>query len=430
MSAGTQPMLWQSLLSPTARPGRPFGLLDVGSRKVCCYVVRVTTAGRFDVLGAGHQAAEGFRAGEIVDASAAEAAVRAVVDEAENAAGERLSGIAVTLPGGDPASGFLRVEVALGGRPVTRRDLRCALENACDEVLADGFVILHAIPLGESLDGGPEVRDVTGLVGKRLAVRTHLVGTAQRPIELLHRCLDRCHLEMTDVVAAPYAAGVATLTKDEAHRGVVVVDCGARTTTLGFFRFGRIQYVAAIPFGGDHLTEELAMRLDVSWSTAERLKSLEASVAWRACDSFETIELQPSGPANAFDTVEIPRRRLTDFLRPPAEALVNAMSEHLAAAPAPIRAACRRGIVLTGGAAQMDGLVELTADMLGSGVRLGRPAVLQGWQDPALAAASGGLALVAGWDGGVGFAGRRSRRPLAGSLESLGQWLRESLGAA
>jgi cell division protein FtsA len=432
MTQATAPApLWRTLIDDTARAGRPFGVLDVGSRKLCCHVARCRADGRFELLGAGHQAAEGFVGGEVVDAGAAEAAVRAVVDEAERQADERLDAIALVFAGGEPASGYLQVEVDIDGRAVRRRDVHMALRHAAGHATADGFAVIHGVPLGHRLDGGPEVRDATGMLGRKLVVRAHLVGVRERPLTQLVGCLERCHLRTSTALSAPYAAALACLTRDEAERGVLVVDCGARTTGLAVFQRGRLQYVGAVPQGAEHLTDELQAKLNVTRATAERLKNLEAAVVWRSCDAFEAVEISPIGATSPGDTVEVPRRRFTEILRPLSEALLGAVAEKLREAPEPVQAAARRGVVLTGGGAQQEGLVELASEMLGVGARLGRPEVLDGWSEPPVAAASGALALAAGHDGGLGYAVERSARGgLARPFESLSQWLRESLGVA
>lgn len=422
---------WCALLGGQPRTSRPFGVLDVGSRKLCCYIARRRDLATFELLGAGHQAAEGFSGGEVTDAAAAEAAVRAVVDEAEREAEERLHELALVFAGGEPASGYLQVEVDLEGRAVRRRDVLMALRHAAAEATADGFAVVHGVPLSHRLDGGPEVRDATGMIGRRLLVRAHLVGVRERPLAQLGDCLARCHLRTTTALAAPYAAGLACLTRDEAERGVLVVDCGGRTTTLAVFHRGRLAYVAAVPQGAEHLTDELQARLNVTRATAERLKNLEAAVLWRSCDPFDVVDITPLGTAGHGETIEVPRRRFTEILRPLCEALLAAVAEQLRRAPEPIRAAARHGLVLTGGGAQQDGLLELASETLGVGARLGRPTVLDGWHDPPVAAASGALALAAGHDGGLGYTAKRpGGGPLGRSFESIGQWLRESLGVA
>lgn len=420
---------WRTLIEAAPRTAKPFGVLDVGSQKLCCHLVRLDGRGGVELLGAGHQAADGFTAGEITDAAAAEAAIRAVVDEAERSADERLDEIAVVYAGGELTSGYVRVEVAIDRRPVQRRDVAMALRHAAQNAAAEGFAIVHAIPLGESLDGGPEVRDATGLVAKRLLVRAHLVGVRERPLRQLAACLERSHLRLATVFAAPYAAALGTVHREEAERGVLVVDCGARTTTLAVLQQQRLQYVASVPQGAAHLADEIAARLDVSQATAERLKNLESTVAWRAYEAFDAVEIQPVGAVSAADTIEVSRRRLAEILRPLSEAVFGAVREELRRAPAEAQMAARRGVVLTGGGAQQEGIVELAAEMLGGGARLGRPEILANWQDPPFAAASGAIALAVGDDGGVGFQpARRAAGPLARPFESFGQWLRESLG--
>ncbi len=428
-ASASQPMAWMNVVEQGSRHSRPFGVLDVGSCKLCCYIAQINGDGRLRLLGAAHQAADGFAAGEIVDAAAAETAIRAIVDDAECDAQERLDEIAVVVADGALSSGYVKVEVTLNGAAVRRREVLLALRQAAVQAPARGFAIAHAVPMGESIDDGPELRDSTGLTGRRLVVRAHLVGMRARPLEQLAACLARGHLRLGGVYAAPYAAALGCVGRDEADRGALVIDLGGRTTTLAVLQHSRLHYVGAIPQGADHLTDELVQRLAIPRTTAERLKNLEASVVWRACDAFETIELMPLGAAGGNDLVEIQRRRLTELLRPLAQALFGAVTEQLRQAPEQARLAARRGVVLTGGGAQQEGMIELAAEVLGCGVRLGRPTVLDGWSEPQMAAAGGALALAAGFDGNIGYApARGAAGPMRRPIERLGQWLRESLG--
>ncbi|MCB1991018.1 MAG: hypothetical protein KDG49_06115, partial [Geminicoccaceae bacterium] len=124
-------MAWQRLLQSQRRTARnaPFGLLDVGSSKLCCYVVRTQSSGGFQLLGRGYQSADGFQAGEVSDAEAAETSMLAVLHEAEEAAGETLREIAVTWSGGAPRAGLVSIERDLGGRVIDDDDLDRALES-------------------------------------------------------------------------------------------------------------------------------------------------------------------------------------------------------------------------------------------------------------------------------------------------------------
>ena len=72
------------------RRGHPFGVLDIGSSKLCCYIARPRPGQGVQLLGRGYQVAEGLKGGDVVDAEAAEAAILGALHEAEQQAGETL----------------------------------------------------------------------------------------------------------------------------------------------------------------------------------------------------------------------------------------------------------------------------------------------------------------------------------------------------
>ena len=190
-------------------------MLDIGTTKMCCLIARRGPGGGLEVLGAGYQLAEGLRAGEIVDAEAAEASILAVVHEAEQQAKETLRELVLGISAGRPRSERAVVELELEGRAVTGDDLARALAHARAQAGADGRETLHALPLRITLDGGQPLRDPRGMIGRQLRLEAHLVQVAAAPLHNLVAAVERCHLEVQAVVAAPYAAGLGSLSEDE-----------------------------------------------------------------------------------------------------------------------------------------------------------------------------------------------------------------------
>jgi hypothetical protein len=200
----------------------PLVVLDLGTDKMCCLITRPQQHGRIEVLGLGHQLAEGLRAGEMVDTEAVEASIAAVVHEAEQQAGLTVREVVVGISAGRPRSRLSAVELDLGGRAVTAQDLARALAHAELEARADGGEILHALPVEVTLDGSQPLNDARGMIGQRLRLRVHLIEVAAAPLHNLVAAVERCHLDLRATVAASYASGLAALTDDELALGALV----------------------------------------------------------------------------------------------------------------------------------------------------------------------------------------------------------------
>ena len=428
MSEGAQqavPMLWRRLVGARERAlkGGPLAFLDVGSTKLCCYIARLKGQGGFVLAGRGYQLAAGFKGGEVVDADEAEISILAAMQEAELQAGEQLREVAIGWSGGSPASRLVRVTVPLHGRPVHDDDVRECLEAARADGVGPGREAVHVLPVEARIDDGRPLRDPRGLAGGRLAMTVAVASVASPPLRDLLGCLERCHLQA-------YAAGVACLTQDEAQRGCLVLDLGGGTTGLALFHGGRMAFAAQVPYGGDHVTHDVALGLSTTTAFAERVKALYGGVQARSCDDNMRLAVPLVAGSHEATTGEVPRRRLTHIIRARAEEILVLAQERLQDAGDLLKHAAPRGVVVTGGGAQTEGMAELVEEVFDLPARVGCPALVQGAlgveSQPCCSAASGGLALLAGDDGGFGWRGEAGRAPITQGLARFGQWLKQN----
>jgi cell division protein FtsA len=403
------------------------GVLDIGTTKMCCLIAKRRPDGRLEVLGAGYQLAEGLRAGEIVDAEAAEASILAVVHEAEQQARETLREVVVGLSAGRPRSLRSTVELELEGRAVTGADLARALAHARAEARIEGCETLHALPVQIRLDGGQPLRDPRGMIGRRLALEVNLVQVAAAPLHNLVAAVERCHLEVAAVVAAPYAAGIASLSDDEQMLGALVLDLGGGVTGVARFADGRLQDIHSVPLGGRHVTQDLAFGLSTGWPQAERLKTLYGSVLSRAGDAHQRLEVPGLGDPDHPPLQIVSRARLTEIMRPRVEEIFQLVRTRLETSAVPV---VGRRLVLTGGGSTLEGVVELAEETFDMPARLGRTSSLDGRLEvaglPGATTAAGLLRWAVQDDGGLTFWSPRPNRILSTRLAKISQWLREN----
>jgi cell division protein FtsA len=385
------------------QPGRTtlVSVLDIGSTKICCVIARLTPRpegrslkGRthiVEVIGFGYGPSSGIKSGVITDLEKAEHAVRGVVGMAERAAGLTVQSVIVNVTAGRLGSETFSATVNLGGQEVERADIQRVLKSVNDRSVRPERSIVHALPIGYTLDGQKGVKDPRGMVGERLSVDVSVISAetlAMRNIELV---LHRCHLQIEALVATPYASGLATLVDDEAQLGVACLDMGGATTTVSVFAEGQLVYTDAIAIGGHHLTLDIARSLSVSVPDAERLKTMYGSVLPGQADERDLIPIVPVGATADEAPGQIPRSHITRVLRPRIEEVLTAIRDRMQATG--MMDVCGRRFVLTGGASELTGLPEVGRRMLARNVRNGRPMGIAGLPDMAKGAA---FATVAG----------------------------------
>ncbi len=406
--------------------------LDVGTTKVACLIARAETdaEGRPRVVGIGHQLSRGVKAGTIVDRDTAEQAIRATVAAAEQMAGENVEAVVASLSGGGLESRLVGHEVTLGGHEIGEPDLRRVLDLARlrNETPTDRHLI-HALPIGYSLDGNRGIRDPRGMYGQTLGVNLNLVRGGSGPMRNLVACIAGSHLDVAATVAAPYAAGLATLVEDERELGATVVDMGGGTTGISVFLDGEMVFAAGLPVGGGHVTSDVARGLSTSLAEAERAKVLHGSAIASPADERESVHIPLIGEDDdGGDPHQVPRGELIAIMRPRLEETLEMVRDTLEGAGFD-RVGGRR-LVLTGGAAQVPGLRDLAALILDKQVRIGRPNRVKGLADavsgPAFAVCAGLLQHAFAKDYLAEILDLRPTNEPTSTLGRVGRWLREN----
>lgn len=423
----------------SARKSAILSVLDIGTSKIVCLIARLAPMQQSDVLrgrthrcrvlGIGHQRSRGIKAGVVVDMEEAEQAIRHAVDAAERMAGVQVESVIVNLTGGRLASQRLSATRRLDGRAVAEHDVHRVLETACSAGARQGRAVLHAVPTGYAVDGAAGVRDPRGMVGEQLAADLNVVSAEAAAARNLMLAIERCHLRIEAMAATPYAAGLATLVEDEAEMGVAVVDFGGGTTSIGVFERGHLTHVDAVAVGGHHVTMDIARGLTVRLGDAERLKTLYGACIATPGDERDTIAVTHAGEAPDRQSY-LPKSHLVRIVRPRVEEILELVRDRLKSAG--FGAQAGRRLVLTGGASQLSGLVDLARTTISDGARAGRPLGVQGLPDSAKSpafAASVGLLVYPQVSAVEHFEPTRSRFAEAsgdGYVARVGRWLKES----
>lgn len=435
--------------SEPARRGRGrrptiVSVLDVGSSKICCLIAqlkpfeddepRESLLGRthaIEILGIGHQRSRGIKSGVVVNLDAAEQAIRLAVDAAERMAGLTVDSLIVNISAGRLASETYSASVALSGGVVADTDIGRVLAAGRRHSVSEGRSVVHALPIGYSLDSDGGIGDPRGMVGERLGVDMHMVTADAQPLHNIDLCIARCHLSVEQLVATPYASGLSALVDDEAELGCAAIDFGGATTSIAVFSKGQLVHVDALAIGGQHITMDIARGLSTRLEEAERLKTMYGSALSSPADEREIISVTPIGEDDDEPANQVPRSALNRIIRPRVEEILELVRDRLNASG--FAALVGRRMVLTGGASQLTGLVEAARRVLARNVRLGRPLGIVGMPEvargPAFAAAAGLIIYPQIAKMEKFGAGREPRLAMTGTdgyLARVGHWFRES----
>jgi cell division protein FtsA len=381
-------------------------ILDVGTSKVACLVLRFdgpersrgedgvgSLAGQssFRVIGAATTRSRGVRFGEVDAMQETERAIRTAVQAAQKMAGVRVDHVIACLSGARPRSYGLAGDVNVAGDVVTGEDIGRVLA-ACDMPdLGEGRDVLHAQPINFNLDHRTGMTDPRGHAGNVLSTDMHLLSVDAAAMQNLFQCIRRCDLELAGIASSAYVSGISSLVEDEQELGAACIDMGGGSTGVSIFMKKHMIYTDSVRMGGDHVTQDISMGLQVPHAIAERIKTFYGGVVATGMDDREQIEIGGDTGDWERDRRTVSRAELIGIMRPRVEEILEEARARLDAAG--FEYLPSQQIVLTGGASQIPGLDGLASRILGQQVRLGRPLRVQGLPQaatgPAFAAAVG-----------------------------------------
>jgi cell division protein FtsA len=349
--------------------------LDPGTYKTCV-VVAEASGDTVEIVGLGTATSRGIQKGAVVNVDATVEAMRKAVDEAEVQAGCHIQDVVVALHGNHLRSFNSHGIVAVKNQEVSPGDVERVLDAARAVVLPMDREVLHVLPQEFIVDGQDGIREPVGMAGVRLEARVHVVTGAVTAVQNLMKCCQRVGLNVVGVLAGALAAAEAALTPEEKELGVGLIDIGDGVTDLVVYQLGTVKHTAVVPVGGGHVTKDIAAGLRTPLREAERLKTRHGSAWAQAVNDDETIEVCDVGGRGSR---LVRRRALGRIIEPRLEEILTLAADEMARAGCDAHPAS--GIVLTGGTAILEGVVDVAERVFGTPVRVGSPVEIGGLVD-------------------------------------------------
>jgi cell division protein FtsA len=350
--------------------------LDIGTSKVVALVGEVSDDGSVEVVGIGTHPSRGLKRGVVIDIESTVASIQRAVEEAEMMADCQIHAVYAGIAGNHIRSMNSHGIVAIKDREVSPGDVERVMDAAQAVAIPADQKILHVLNQEFIIDGEEGIREPVGMAGVRLEARVHLITGAVSAVQNVTKCIRRCGLEVDDVVLEPLASSHAVLTDDERELGVCLVDMGGGTTDIAVFAGGAIRHTKVIAIAGDQVTNDIAVALRTPTQHAEDIKVRYACALRQLTRPDETIEVPSIGDR---PPRRLSREVLASVVEPRYRELLELVQTELRRSGFEEMAAA--GVVLTGGASKMEGVVELAEEIFDMPVRLGVPQHVTGLSD-------------------------------------------------
>jgi cell division protein FtsA len=353
-------------------PDRLVAGLDLGSSKTTALIGEVVgdlpKHPQLKVLGVGQARTTGMRRGVVADIEETTRSIRKAIQDAERMAGVEVNDLYAGIAGEHVQAMISKGIVAVSHDEINKSDVDRANDVARAQAIPAERELLHAIPQEYTVDKNTGIRDPIGMTGTRLETEMYLVTIGSSPAANLRKSVERAGYAVRELVLEPLASALAVLTEDEKELGVALVEMGAGTTDLAVFQEGKIRHLGTIAFGGNNVTSDIVHGLGVTQADAERLKERHGCAFEPLVNPNDVIQL-PSTVAQG--DRQIPKELLAHIIHQRMDEIFDLVQREISSAG--YAGKLSAGIVLTGGAAAMQGAAELAADVFGAGVRVGVP---------------------------------------------------------
>jgi cell division protein FtsA len=346
--------------------------LDVGTTKTCAVIAELVGEGRrrpeLKILGVGQARTAGVRREVVTHIEETTESIRKTLKEAELMAGVSVDRVWAGISGDHVQAETSMGVVAVGGDEITRGDLDRVHEVARAVALPPDREFLHAIPQEYRVDQQGGIKDPVGMSGTRLEAEVYLVTAAASASTNLRKAVGKAGYRVQALVLAPLATARAVLTEDEKEVGVAMVEVGAATTEVAAYYEGKIRHVSVLPFGGDTVTNDLVRGLSVPFAEAQRAKEEHAVAFAQLVDPQETVELPGPAPGQRR---QVARELIAHIVEQRLDEIFAMVQSELEEVGAMERLGA--GIVLTGGTASLQGILEMAGQVFAAPVRVGVP---------------------------------------------------------
>lgn len=397
--------------------------LDIGTSKVCVLVGEINDRNLIEIIGKGTSPMKGTRRGNIINLDQAVDAVKKAVDEAEVMAGLQIESVYVGVAGDHIRSVNSRGVVSVMGKhkEIGRDDIDRVIEASKSINIPAELELLHVIPREFVVDGQDGIHDPLGMTATRLEANVHIVTGARTHDQNILTAVNKAGIAVQELVLEQLAAAEAVLTQDEREMGVLLMDIGAGTTDYAVFLEGNVVHTNVLPVGAGHFTSDISVVLRTPMEDAERIKKRYGCALASLVTEDDPIEV-PTVGGRAPKILS--KQELTGIIEPRAAEIAKLVYRDLEKVG--LEKEIRSGVVIVGGGAEMDGMVEMSEQIFDQSARRGVPRGLGGLSDtvagPEWAAAAGLLLWGFRTEAKVRRRPRKGLSRVADSFKQLFTW--------
>lgn len=347
-----------------AKTGMYVGL-DIGTTSVKVVVAEYVDS-QMNIIGVGNAKSEGINRGIIVDIDKTVQAIQRAVRQAEEKAGIQIRSVSVGVP-----ANLLEVENCQGmiavnseSKEITDDDVRNVASAALVRSTPPERQIIAILPQEFTVDGFEGIKDPRGMIGVRLEMFGVVYTGPKTILHNIRKCVEKSGLIVNELVITPLALTESILSDGEKDFGTIVIDIGGGQTSTSVMHDKQLKFTHVNQEGGEFVTKDISTVLNTSFNNAEALKINYGDAYPERTSASEEFPVDVIGKS---EPVKIDERYLAEIIEARMEQIFNKSKDVLNEIDA---FELPGGIILTGGAASLPGVVDLAQEVFETNVKL------------------------------------------------------------
>lgn len=280
--------------------------IDIGTSKVSTVVGEVNNFNQIEIICMTKCKCSGIKKGKIINDDEVAMAIAKTINDAEEEANLRINSAYITIPGKyvTIVQNSVMKEIKDKFAGISTRDINSGLMIVKDIDLPENKTIIDIVPENFILEDGQTVSDPTGSFSSSFTLNAEIMIADKSYIKQLHQIFKKADLEIDGIIPNTLAQRNLILDNNELSDNIMILDIGAGNTDIGIFEAGKFVYTNTIPLGGDNITNDIALVLDISLEEAEKLKKQYGLALKSFIDNDNDVVLNTSNGISKTRTIK------------------------------------------------------------------------------------------------------------------------------
>ena len=346
-------------------------VMDIGSSKISCLQCFTDNNDITKVIALSTIASKGITSGIITDFNLAYDSISKTIKECEKQSNEQIDELSISLSSHRCFTKTIRSKVQVKDELISDQDIKLSMSKVLEDYYFHDKKVINISPTDYIIDNANGIINPIDMYGNTLEIDflTTYIGINQ--YKNYAQSITKCNVDIHRIVFSNYAAGFSVLNENELELGSIIVDIGARTTSIGMFMKNNFIFSKVLAFGGSNITEAIARKLSITYEDAEKLKVLYSSVIDASQEEDIPYEVPSINFENEDNYIQISRRSLYELVQPFYKEIlvwINSSIENSG-----YKNLIGKVLVFTGGASQIDGLTTMVNNNYNYNSRIGTP---------------------------------------------------------